>query len=49
VLYQPTKDRIEHLRKQLASLSKGNKNLLEEIAIAEIPEMVYNSNAIENS
>lgn len=49
VLYQPTKDRIESLRKQFAALSKGNKKLLEEITIAEIPEMVYNSNAIENS
>jgi len=49
VLYQPTKDRIESLRKQFAALSKGNKKLLEEITIVEIPEMVYNSNAIENS
>jgi Fic family protein len=49
VLYQPTKDRIQSLRKQFTALSKGNKKLLEEIAIAEIPEMVYNSNAIENS
>lgn len=49
MLYQPTKDRIESLRKQFAALSKGNKKLLEEITIAEIPEMVYNSNAIENS
>lgn len=49
MLYQPTKDRIESLRKQFAALSKGNKKLLEQIAIAEIPEMVYNSNAIENS
>lgn len=30
-------------------LSKGNEKLLKEIALAEIPEMVYNSNAIENS
>lgn len=49
MLYQPTKDRIQSLRKQFTALSKGNKKLLEEIAIAEIPEMVYNSNAIENS
>lgn len=30
-------------------LSKGNQKILHEIAIAEIPEIVYNSNAIENS
>jgi Fic family protein len=30
-------------------LSKGNESVLEEITIAEIPELVYNSNAIENS
>ncbi len=30
-------------------LVKGNEVLLKEIALAEIPEMVYNSNAIENS
>ena len=30
-------------------LKKANENALIEIAIAEIPEMVYNSNAIENS
>jgi Fic family protein len=49
MLYQTTKDKIEDLRKQFMTLSKGNKKLLEEIAIAEVPEMVYNSNAIENS
>jgi Fic family protein len=37
------------LQKQYASLAEGNKSLLKEIALAEIPEMVYNSNAIENS
>lgn len=49
MLYQTTKDKIEHLRKQFATLTKGNEKLLKEIAVAEIPEMVYNSNAIENS
>lgn len=34
---------------QYASLAKGNESVLKEIALAEIPEMVYNSNAIENS
>ncbi len=49
MLYQTTKDRIEHLRKRFVTLAKGNEKVLKEVAIAEIPEMVYNSNAIENS
>ncbi len=49
MIYQITKDKIEALRKQYAELSRGSEKLLKEIAIAEIPEMVYNSNAIENS
>ncbi|MCW5910229.1 MAG: Fic family protein [Cyclobacteriaceae bacterium] len=49
MIYQSTKDKIEALRKQFVVLSKGNEKLLTEIALTEIPEMVYNSNAIENS
>lgn len=49
MIYQPIRDKIELLQKQYAELSKGNEKLLKEIALAEIPEMVYNSNAIENS
>ncbi len=49
MINQVTKDRIEALKKQYAELSRGNESLLKEIAVAEIPEMVYNSNAIENS
>jgi Fic family protein len=49
VINQTTKDKIDSLQKQYASLVKGNDSLLKEIALAEIPEMVYNSNAIENS
>ena len=49
MINQTTKDKIEVLQKQYASLAKGNETLLKEIALAEIPEMVYNSNAIENS
>ncbi|MDR2963228.1 MAG: Fic family protein [Bacteroidales bacterium] len=49
MIYQITKDKIEALHKQYTELSKGNEILLKEIAIAEISEMVYNSNAIENS
>ena len=49
MINQATKDKIEALRKQYESLMKGNERLLKEIALAEIPELVYNSNAIENS
>lgn len=49
MINQVTKDKIECLRKQYALLSEDNEKLLKEIAITEIPEMVYNSNAIENS
>jgi Fic family protein len=49
MINQATKDRIEVLRLQYMGLIKGNEPLLKEIALAEIPEMVYNSNAIENS
>ena len=49
MINQATKDRIEALRLQYTGLIKGNERLLKEISLAEIPEMVYNSNAIENS
>lgn len=49
MINQTTKDKIEALHQQYKSLAKGNELLLKEIALAEIPEMVYNSNAIENS
>ncbi len=40
---------MEDLKKKYLLLVQGNEDFLREIAIAEIPEMVYNSNAIENS
>jgi len=49
MINQTTKDTISELQRLYASLTKGNENLLREIALAEIPEMVYHSNAIENS
>lgn len=49
MIYQSTKDKIAALQERYTELSKGNETLLKEIALAEIPEMVYNSNAIENS
>lgn len=44
-----TKDRIATLTEKYAELVKSKPEAMREIAIAEIPEMVYNSNAIENS
>lgn len=49
MIYQVTKDKIATLRARYAELSKDNAALLKEITLAEIPEMVYSSNAIENS
>lgn len=49
MINQTTKDKIEVLRSRYAKLAKGKETFLHEIALAEIPEMVYNSNAIENS
>ncbi|MDR1417978.1 MAG: hypothetical protein LBI80_02300 [Endomicrobium sp.] len=49
MINKTTKDKIKELFSIYKSLSKENKNVLREIATAEIPEMVYNSNAIENS
>ena len=49
MINQTTKDKIEALHQQYLYLAKGNEALLKEITLAEIPEMVYNSNAIENS
>ncbi len=41
--------RIGLLKRQYDLLAKGKENLLQIINEAEIPESVYNSNAIENS
>lgn len=49
MINQTTKEKIAHLFKQYNKLSKGKSHVLKEISLAEIPEMVYNSNAIENS
>jgi len=46
MINQTTKDKIEQLRQTYAELSAGREHILHDIAIAEIPEMVYNSNAI---
>jgi Fic family protein len=49
MINQTTKDKIELLHQRYLSLANGNDSILKEITLAEIPEMVYNSNAIENS
>lgn len=49
MINQTTKERLADLHEQFTALAHGNESLLNEIALAEIPEMVYNSNAIENS
>jgi Fic family protein len=49
MINQTTKDKIQALHRQYLNLVKGNESVLKEITLAEIPEMVYNSNAIENS
>ena len=49
MINQTTKDKLADLHEHFTALAHGNESLLNEIALAEIPEMVYNSNAIENS
>jgi Fic family protein len=49
MINQTTKDKIQILHLQYLNLAKGNESVLREITLAEIPELVYNSNAIENS
>lgn len=46
---QLTKNKIQLLKTSFDSLKKGKESLLTMIDEAEIPENVYNSNAIENS
>jgi Fic family protein len=49
MINQTTKDKIQALHLQYLNLAKGNESVLKQITLAEIPELVYNSNAIENS
>ena len=44
-----TRQKIQELIELYNAVSKGKEGILREISLAEIPEMVYNSNAIENS
>ena len=45
----PSKKRIQELKAEYDSLRKGRESLLVMVDEAEVPEAVYNSNAIENS
>lgn len=49
MINQRTKDKINELFTQYKDLARLHPQAMIEIARAEIPEMVYNSNAIENS
>jgi hypothetical protein len=49
MINQVTKDKVELLHRQYTQLAKGKERALYEIAMSELPDMVYNSNAIENS
>jgi Fic family protein len=46
---KPIKDKIQSLKSEFDILRKGKDSLLIMIDEAEVPESVYNSNAIENS
>lgn len=46
---KPIKNRINALKREFDSLCQGKESLLTIIDEAEVPESVYNSNAIENS
>ena len=49
MIYQSTREKIAYLMQEYQQLYKENKEALQEITLAELPEMVYHSNAIENS
>jgi len=44
-----TKKKIDELKQEFDSLKQGKESLLDIVFEAELPESVYNSNAIENS
>jgi Fic family protein len=49
MINKTTKEKIQALYLHYLNLAKCNESVLKEITLAELPEMVYNSNAIENS
>ena len=49
MINQVTRDRINGLSEEYRKLAVKHKEVIKELTISELPEMVYNSNAIENS
>lgn len=49
MISQQTQQKILYLADEYQALAQANRQAVREIALAEVPEMVYNSNAIENS
>ena len=49
MINQVTRDRIDSLSEEYRKLAIKHKEAIKELTISELPEMVYNSNAIENS
>lgn len=49
MINQVIRDRINSLSEEYRKLAIKNKEIIKELTISELPEMVYNSNAIENS
>lgn len=49
MINQVTKNKISNLTRTYRELAAEYAGAIREIAVAELPEMVYNSNAIENS
>ena len=49
MINQVTRDRINGLSEEYRELAAMHKEAIKELTISELPEMVYNSNAIENS
>lgn len=49
MISEGTKAKIKELKKEFEQLKDGKESLLKILQEAELPELVYNSNAIENS
>lgn len=49
MINQVTREKIDALSALYKKLVKGKRKAVKELALSELPEMVYNSNAIENS
>lgn len=49
MINQVTRDRIDNLSKKYRELIAGHEESRKMLTLSELPEMVYNSNAIENS